>query len=185
MTVSSPGPGGPSSPGPQGLGRRALLAGVAALASAAAWKIGPRMYNARRVRALAGRHVYDEGADPAALIADALGRGARGHKRVVAILGGNWCQWCLALDDLMTTDEAIRSALAERFIVVHLDSSAAAALDEAWRTPTRLGVPVLVFLDPDGSVAHVQSSIPLETLGGRLLAHDRARVLAVLRAWSL
>jgi thioredoxin-related protein len=148
----------------------------------ATWKIAPRVYNDQRRRALAGRRIYDEGADTAALLQTALDRAGREHKRVLAILGGNWCQWCLALDDLMTTDEEIRTFVAEKLVVVHLDSEAAARLDDAWGSPTRLGVPTLVFLDPTGAVVHVQGSIPLEAFGGRVLKHDRVKVLAALRA---
>jgi len=170
------------------LGRRRVLAAAGAgFVALATWKVAPRVYNDRRRRALAGRRVYDEKADARALVADALARAGREHKRALVILGGNWCQWCLALDDLMTTDDEIRSVTNERFVTVHLDSEAAAPLDEAWGWPSRLGVPTLIFLEPNGpngTVVHIQDSVTLEAYGGRVLKHDRARVLAALRAWA-
>jgi hypothetical protein len=164
--------------------RQVLVAGGATFVSLATWKLAPRVYNDRRRRALAGRRVYDESADANALVVAALARASQEHKRVLAVLGGNWCQWCLALDDLMTTDDEIRSFVDAHFVLVHLDSEGAARLDAAWGSPTRLGVPALVFLDPGGAVLHVQDSVTLEAFGGRILKHDRARVLATLRAWA-
>jgi thiol:disulfide interchange protein len=152
--------------------------------AAAAWKIVPARYNASRLAAWKGRRIYDEKADPAAQVQAALARAGAEHKRVLVIFGGNWCQWCLALDDLINTDPEIHQLAEEHFVVVHVDSANAEALDQAWGKPIDLGVPVLVFLDPSGKVVHVQESISLEAFGGRLLLHDRDRVLATLRKWG-
>ncbi len=166
--------------------RRALLAAAAgtALAAVASYRYGPRVYNARRLAALRGRRIYDENANAEALVARAVDDARREQKRPLVVLGGNWCQWCLVLDDLMETDAEIRALVAARFVLVHLDGDAAESLDSAWGHPTRLGVPVMVFLDRDGRVAHVQETITLESFGGRILHHDRGRVLASLRAWA-
>jgi thiol:disulfide interchange protein len=158
--------------------------GVALAAVVAAYVLAPRLYNARRLRSFHGRRVYDEKADTGVLYQAALAQARAQHRRVLVVLGGNWCQWCLALDDLMSKDEEIHRYLSEHFVLVKLDNAAAEALDEAWGTPTKEGVPVLVFLDADGKVAHVQESISLEAFGGRILAHDRDRVLQVLQQWG-
>src|SRR5688572_25649259 len=69
----------------------ALIAGACVFAfGGVAWRLAPRAFNARRLRSLAGRRVYDEGADASALLADALGRAARAQRRVLVVLGGNW-----------------------------------------------------------------------------------------------
>lgn len=161
--------------------RRALLAAaLTASLGAGAFKLGPKLYNQQKLERIANRRVYDEKADANALFAAAKDRASREHKRMLVILGGNWCQWCLALDDLLSQDSEIRGYLEQRFVVLKLDGDAAAELDEAWGRPTRLGVPVLVFLEADGKLAHVQDSASLEVFGGRLLLHDRTRILEVL-----
>ncbi len=162
--------------------RRLLTGGVIAVVTLGTLKLAPRAYNARRLSALRGRRIYDVDADPIDQLTRALAQARSEQKRVLAILGGNWCRWCLALDDLMTHDAEIRDFVKTHFVTVHLDSATAESLDEEWGWPSRQGVPVLVFLNADGSVAHVQETVSLEMLGGRLLEHDRGRLLAALDA---
>ena len=156
-----------------------FLIGIAGL-----YKVGPKAYNWVRRNELSGRQVYDPSVEPVGAVAAARERAQREDRRVLVVLGGNWCQWCLALDDLMANDEAVRDHLARHFVVVKLDSAKAKALDEAWGKPTRFGVPVLVFLDAEGKPRHVQETVSLERWAGRILSHDPDRLLEVLKAWS-
>ena len=168
--------------------RRALAYGLVSLmvllGVAAAYKIGPRAYNAMRLRELSGRNVYDLQVDPDRALAAARAQAQSDGRHVLVVLGGNWCQWCLALDDLMRTNEEISGYLSRNFVVVKLDSARAKALDDAWGKPTRLGVPVMVFLDAEGKPRHVQETVSLERWAGKILAHDPDRVMIVLRRWS-
>lgn len=156
----------------------------AALALIATYKIGPRVYNRYRLHQLQGRHVYAEREDAKLAFDAGLARANREHKQLLVILGGNWCQWCLALDDLMHQDPGLRSYLETHFVVLKLDSAAAKVLDDAWGKPSRLGVPVLIFVDATGAVRHIQESISLELWHGRLLGHDPHRVLTLLQHWT-
>lgn len=166
---------------------RALAYGLVSLlvliGVAGAFKVGPKVYNRVRLHELSGRVVYDQQLDPARALEAAQDQARRDGRQVLVVLGGNWCQWCLALDDLMRTNEEIRSLLSRSYVVVKLDSARAKAFDEAWGKPTRFGVPVLVFLDAEGKPKHVQETESLERWGGRVLAHDPDRVLTVLKRW--
>jgi thiol:disulfide interchange protein len=137
-----------------------------------------------RLHELSGRVVYDQELDPASALAAAQAQARSDGRNVLVVLGGNWCQWCLALDDLMRTNPEIRALLSRNYVVVKLDSARAKAFDEAWGKPTRLGVPVLVFLDAEGKPKHVQETGSLERWAGRILAHDPDRVLWVLKRWA-
>lgn len=156
----------------------------AALALVGAIKFGPRMYNRHRLAQLQGRQVYDEKLDARAAFDEALARANREHKHVLVIFGGNWCQWCLSLDDLLHEDASLRDYIAAHYVVLKVDSQAGKALDEAWGFPTRRGVPVLVFVDDKGALKHVQETISLELWNGKILGHDPHRVLGVLQHWS-
>jgi hypothetical protein len=148
------------------------------------YRVGTRRYFAYRQSHLHGRRVYDDKADTAALLRSALVQATSEHKHVLVVMGGNWCQWCLSLDELMSSDAEIHEYVGAHFILLKLDNVAAEAQDLAWGEPSKNGVPVMVFLDPDGKVLHVQETVSLEAFGGRLLTHDRGRILALLRQWS-
>lgn len=154
------------------------------LALFTAYKLGPKAYNFVRLRQLQGHEVYDLNLDPVRTLESAEARAQREGRKIMVVLGGNWCKWCLSLDELMRTHEEIRSQLDEHFIVVKLDSAKAKVLDEQWGNPTRFGVPVLVFLDANGHLEYVQETGSLERWAGRILAHDPARVLSVLKRQS-
>ena len=167
--------------------RQALVFAIAVCAAIAlllSYKLGPRAYNRYRFRQLQGRVVYDEKLDVQQAFAASLAKANQEHKRLLVVLGGDWCQWCLALDDLMRRDEQLRSFVAAHFVVLKLDSAKAKALDESWGRPTHQGVPVLIFIGPAGELRHVQETGSLELWHGRILGHDPARVLGVLEQWS-
>jgi thioredoxin-related protein len=42
------------------------------------------------------------------------------NKRVLVIVGGNWCKWCRALDGLMSENSALRAELG-KYQVMHLN----------------------------------------------------------------
>jgi len=167
--------------------RQALVFALAvcgALGLVASYKLGPRYYNRYRLSQLQGRKIYDPAQDTRAAYAAGLARAQSEKKPLLVMLGGNWCQWCLALDDLMHHDEALRDYLAAHYVVLKLDSAAAKPLDEAWGKPTRQGVPVLIFVGTNGQVKHVQETVSLELWSGRILGHDPRRVLEVLKRWA-
>jgi thiol:disulfide interchange protein len=168
--------------------RRQALVFAAAICGAlfliAAYKLGPRTYNKYRLRQLQGRQVYDPSLNARAAYEEGLTRARAEHKQLLVMLGGNWCQWCLALDDLMHEDDKLREYLTQHFVVVKLDSAGAKELDEAWGKPRRHGVPVLIFVSHEGSVKHIQETESLELWHGRVLGHDPHRVLDVLERWS-
>jgi len=167
--------------------RQALVFALAvcgALGLVLSYKLGPRFYNRHRLAQLQGRNVYDTTLDTRVAYAASLARAQKEHKPLLVLLGGNWCQWCLALDDLMHENAALREYLAAHYVVLKLDSAAAKPLDEAWGKPTHHGVPVLIFVAPDGSVKHIQETVSLELWNGKILSHDPHRVLDLLKRWA-
>lgn len=169
--------------------RKALVLGALCLATvvgaAVAYKVALRGYNANKLAQLEGLHAYDKDADAERLLTQALEQARARKQRVLVILGGDWCKWCLTLDQSLASDPALKQLTSERFVLLKLDADAASKLDERWGKPSELSVPVVVLLNPDGQRIHVQNMLPFQTWGGRLLAYDTDRIYQALEPWVL
>ena len=124
---------------------------------------------------------YDEAADAATEIDAALALARTDHKNVLLVFGANWCPWCRRLEHTLRFNTTVAAEVARSFHVVHVDTGARgtgknAAIGTRYGEPTRLGLPVLVVLTPDGSLKTTQDSGALES-GDR---HDPAAILAFL-----
>ncbi len=127
--------------------------------------------------------IYDEKADGAKQIADALAAAKKENKRVLLQFGANWCGWCHRLHKLFQTEEKIAAKLQESYVVVLVDvnNGRNAAINEKYGNPMRHGLPVIVVLDPNGKALVTQDTGKLE-VGDH---HDPAKVLAFLTQWGL
>ncbi|MCC6319954.1 MAG: thioredoxin family protein [Phycisphaerales bacterium] len=70
---------------------------------------------------VAKKPVYDESADARKQIAAALAAAKRDHTRVLIQWGGNWCPWCIRMDDLMKSDKAISKEMRYEYQLIHVD----------------------------------------------------------------
>jgi thiol-disulfide isomerase/thioredoxin len=130
--------------------------------------------------------VYDETADGAKQIADALAKAKFAHKRVLIQWGANWCGWCIKLHELYRSDKEIAHALLYEYEPVFVDIG-------KWDKHLELGakfkadfkahgVPYLTVLDEDGKVLVNQDSNELEVKDSD--HHDPAKVLAFLNKYA-
>jgi thiol:disulfide interchange protein len=124
--------------------------------------------------------IYDESADGARQINEALAIAAREHKRVLLQFGANWCVWCHRLHHTFETNPEVAAVLKERYVVVLIDVNAGhhQATDEKYGQPTRLGLPVLVVLDAGGKQLTTDDSGKLEE-GDH---HSPSKILTFLKA---
>src|SRR4051794_36477725 len=65
--------------------------------------------------------IYDEHADGAKQIGDAVGQAKKENKRVLVQFGANWCGWCHKLHGLFQTDAAVAKKLKTDYVVVMVD----------------------------------------------------------------
>jgi thiol:disulfide interchange protein len=126
--------------------------------------------------------IYDENADAAKQIAEALAVAKKENKRVVLQFGANWCGWCHKLHKLFQTDADIAAKLKEAYIVVLVDVNKGhnGDVDKKYGNPTRFGLPAIVILDADGKALVTQDTGKLEE-GDH---HDPKKVLAFLNQWA-
>lgn len=134
--------------------------------------------------------VYDDDADPMAQLDEALECAGEEGKFVVAQIGGNWCPWCLRFADFITKDAEINTIVNDNFVYVHINVYAIDS-ESGKRTtnedvmqrlgnPMRFGYPVMVVLDAQGNVLHIQDSALLEEGQG----YNRESVIRFFNLWT-
>jgi thiol:disulfide interchange protein len=134
-----------------------------------------------------GPDIYNTQADAKQDIAQALHNARAQQKRVLLMMGANWCIWCRRLHATMESDAAVARILKEKFIVVNVDVNQRDGrkrnldVNARYGDPIRLGLPVLLVLDAEGHLLVTQETGVLED--GKD-AHDPAKVLAFLRKWA-
>lgn len=128
-------------------------------------------------------NLYNPEADAQKEIAEAVVKAKSENKNVFLHIGGNWCGWCKLFDDLIQSDEELKSLLHDNYEVVQVNYSpenknldVLASLDY----PQRFGFPVFVILDSDGKRIHTQNSGLLEEGRG----HSKRKVQEFLMQWS-
>lgn len=130
--------------------------------------------------------IYDESIDPFAQIDQAVAQANQAQKLVVCQLGGNWCPWCIKFAKFIQDDEEIRTFVEENFVYIHVNYKSrqdelAQKVSSRLGNAGRFGFPVLVVLNQDGSVLHIQNSAYLEEGQG----YNRDKVLDFFKQWTL
>lgn len=134
------------------------------------------------------KKVYDETIDPIEQIDQALVKAKSDGKFVVCQVGGNWCPWCLRFADFIANDTTISQLIKDNFVYIHVNydprqpkgKEQGAALMKRLNNCGRFGYPVLVVLDHEGKVLHIQDSSFLEEGKG----YHREKVLRFFKSWT-
>ena len=143
---------------------------IAAMIATAVWAGDPRK-------------PYNPKADARLQVSEAVKVAAAENKHVLIQVGGNWCSWCLKLNNLYLTDKAVGEALNSNYVLVHLHTSKEGENSDILAElgyPQRFGYPVLVVLDAKGNRIHTQNSVYLEKGEG----HDPKKVIGFLNDWA-
>jgi uncharacterized protein YyaL (SSP411 family) len=122
--------------------------------------------------------VYDESANAAAQVAQAVRIAGLEHQRVLLDVGGNWCHWCTLLHEVFTKDQPVATLLASDYRVVYVDVGQGEknqALLKSYGIHAD-GYPYLAVLGADNKLVVQQETGALEA-GPK---HDPAKVLAFL-----
>lgn len=150
----------------------------------------PAVADADPLAGLVIEKVYDDDADTAAQIADALKEAKASGRYVMAQVGGNWCKWCLRFAAFVKADEDLSKLVNENYVYIHVnnqkvDPATGKKVIDAENmaklgNPGRFGYPVFVVLDADGKVLHIQDSSLLEA--GEL--YDKDKVARFFKNWT-
>ena len=126
--------------------------------------------------------IYDPKADARELVANAVAKADKDHKRVLLMFGGNWCGWCHKLHDVFKTNAKIAKLLRYEYELAMVDTAAPNAdkVFEELKGDPKAGVPFLIVLDGKGQPVVRQETSSLEE-GDH---HDPAKVEAFLAKWK-
>ncbi|MBO4600134.1 MAG: thioredoxin family protein [Bacteroidales bacterium] len=128
--------------------------------------------------------VYNEEIDPMMQIDEALEEARATGRLVICQVGGNWCPWCLRFANFITTNNDIAEFVRENFVYIHLNTSKEHKNYEMLKrlgNPGRFGYPVLVVLNNEGEVIHIQNSSYLELDK----SYDHKKVLEFFQNWTI
>ena len=134
----------------------------------------------------APKKVYNEDINPLEQIDQAIVQAKAEGKFVICQVGGNWCPWCLRFADFITNDSTINSVIEQNFVYIHANyhprkaGEVGKALMKRLNNAGRFGFPVLVVLDEQGNILHIQDSGLLEEGKG----YNQKKVLSFFQNWT-
>lgn len=124
---------------------------------------------------------YDPVRDPAADLTNAVVEAQQSSRRILLDVGGEWCGWCLILDEFVTQNSEINQALRQNFVIVKVNYSQDNFNDAFLQQfPTAAGYPHFYILESDGTFLHSQNTAELEE--GQ--SYNPAVFMAFIEKWG-
>lgn len=125
---------------------------------------------------------YDPRANPYRDLERAVARASAENKRILIVVGGDWCVWCDILDRFLAEDAEVRAAFADSFVMLKVNwSRENENIAFLSGFPASSGYPDFFILDSNGAYLGQQRTGVLES--GR--DYDRARMLVFARRWRV
>lgn len=106
---------------------------------------------------------YDPKRDPAVDLARTVRDATRTNKRILVVVGGEWCSWCHILDRYLKDHADLDRLWQERYVTLFVNFSPEnqnKAFLSAY--PTITGYPHIFVLEPTGALLHSQDTALLE-----------------------
>jgi len=117
----------------------------------------------------------------------AAARAKKEGKRVMMVVGGNWCDWCSVLDAFILETPAVKEAIKRHFVFQKVFWGPRKKNEEFLsQFPEIKLYPHIFLLDGDGKLLHSQETEPLEMegMGEKEKEYDEAKFLAFLEKWK-
>lgn len=126
--------------------------------------------------------VYSPNHDPEADLDFALKDAEESSRRVLMMVGGDWCPWCRALDKFLQEDNPDLNAYLHNNYVVLKVFYGKENYNRNFLSgfPLMTGTPHFFVLEADGSLVHSQQTEVLEK--GR--SYDALKIKAFLEKWA-
>jgi len=129
-------------------------------------------------------HIYNPKADAMRDLNNAIAKAKVENKNVFVQIGGNWCPWCVMMHKFYTSDTLVDSVMKSDYVTVLVNYSRENKNSEVMKRfgfPQRFGFPVIVILDGEGNVLHIQNTAYLEEGRG----YNEKKFVEFLKNWNV
>jgi thioredoxin-related protein len=124
---------------------------------------------------------YDPKRDAARDIDDAVAEAKRSNRRILLVVGGEWCSWCHILDNYFAAHPDLKRLRDKNFVTVKINFSDEHPNETVLsRYPPAEGYPHIFVLDSDGKFLHSQGTAVFEEGRGYVLE----RLTTFLTHWA-
>ena len=124
---------------------------------------------------------YDPKRDPEADLKKSVAMAKTDNRRILMIVGGNWCGWCRRLDREFKANQKVMAALAKSYVIMKVNmSDENSNLFFPQDYPDIPEYPHFYVLDAKGKLLHSQPNSKLEGLFG----YREKSLLKFFNAWA-
>jgi hypothetical protein len=142
-------------------------------------RVAPEVAKAKAELASKPR-IYDESADGASQLAEALVLAKTQHKRVLLQFGANWCAACHDLHEFFESEQSVAEVLKQDYVVVRIDVNKGHNHGICLKYGQPYFLPTIVVVEDDGKM--LTAGNPENWIEGHRYGHEK--VLAFLNEWA-
>lgn len=128
---------------------------------------------------------YHEMEDADAKVKELITLAKSENKNIILQVGGNWCIWCLRLNNFIQKSDELKGVIEKNYIFYHLNWSPKNKNEKFFSTygnpGEKQGYPIFMVLNGEGKLIHVQETGSLEEGKG----YSSEKVKAFLEAWKV
>lgn len=126
---------------------------------------------------------YHEMEDAEIKVKELLIQAQKENKNIILQVGGNWCIWCLRLNNFIQNDSDLKQVIDKNYIYYHLNWSPKNKNEKFFaqygNPGEKQGYPIFMILDKNGKLIHVQETGSLEDGKG----YSKEKLKTFFEAW--